>query len=139
MVRRLRRTPKPLGVLLALAAVQAIVWATLLPPLQGPDEVAHFAYTQKLVEEPGIPWRSRSGGEPIKYSTEVDVAIRWGGLSTVAANPAARPSWTAVDVGLWRDHARDLGHRDRADGGWVTAMRNPPLYYVYEAIPYLVA
>ncbi|HZO37368.1 MAG TPA: hypothetical protein VFB41_10905 [Solirubrobacteraceae bacterium] len=124
--------------LLVIAAVEAAAWATALPPLQGPDEIAHLQYTQEIVETPGIPWRSRSGGEPVRYSTEIATAVRWGQLSTLAANPPAHPAWTAVDEDLWRRHDQGLGHRDRADGGWVSALRNPPLYYVYEAVPYLV-
>lgn len=137
MRRRLRRIPAPLGILLVIAVIESVAWATVLPPLQGPDEVTHFAYTQKIVERQTIPWGGHGQDRSRSYSTEVDVAIRWGQLSTLAANLGARPAWTPLDERIWHERARKLDHHDRADGGYVSAMRNPPLYYLYEAVPYL--
>jgi hypothetical protein len=39
---------------------------------------------------------------------------------------------------MWdREEAR-LGHGERANGGFTSALKNPPAYYLYEAVPYLV-
>ena len=40
----------PLGLLLAAVAVVLAAWALFVPPFQVPDENAHFAYVQSLVE-----------------------------------------------------------------------------------------
>jgi hypothetical protein len=139
MGRQLRRIPLPLALLLAVALVESVAWATLLPPMQGPDEIAHFAYTQKLVEAPTIPWHHIDAQDGRGYSTEVNVATRWAQLSTLAQNVAARPAWTSADERLVESHLDRLGAHDRADGLYVSAMQNPPAYYLYEAVPYVIA
>ena len=40
----------PLVVLLAIAGLQGLAWATFTAPLQGPDEPAHAAYAQLIAE-----------------------------------------------------------------------------------------
>jgi hypothetical protein len=132
-----RRISAVLVVLLAVAAVQALAWAILMPPFQGPDEIGHFAYTQKLVEARTIPWVPNGGhisGPTI--STELENAVLWGGVERLRANPAARPPGSTVAVGLWRTRDARLGHAQRVDGRYTPAMSNPPLYYLYAAIPY---
>src|SRR3954469_13478753 len=133
-----RRIPRAVVALLAVAAVQALAWAVLLPPFQGPDEIGHFAYTQKLVEARTIPWVPNGGhisGPTI--STELENAVLWGGVERLRANLAARPPGSDVAVELWRTHDARLGHAQRVDGRYTPAMSNPPLYYLYAAIPYV--
>ena len=129
--------PRPLLALLAVAAIQAVTWAILVPPLQGPDEMAHVGYTQKLVEDRSIPWHPSGGGGPERVSTEARVALGWGGVEALRANPPARPPGSQVAVREWERHSANYGRAQRRDGGTTTAMTNPPLYYVYDAVPYV--
>lgn len=130
----LRRVPLPLGLLLAVATIQALAWIVLLPAFQGPDEDSHFAYVQKIWETRTIPWHPRGGPSGSnQHSDEVVAALQAGGIGPLTANLAARPLWTRADERAWSAAARG---RDRGNGGYTTAMKNPPLYYLYEQVPY---
>jgi Predicted membrane protein (DUF2142) len=136
--RRLPRISPVLAVLLAVALVEALAWTIALPPLQGPDEISHFAYTERLVETQSIPWYP--GGAPSdpgpSASTATLAAALYGGIFAESRNPFARPPGSELSVQLWdRQPARD-SRKDRADGGYTSAMKNPPLYYIYAALPY---
>lgn len=142
MTRRLRRVPGPLAILLAVAVIQALAWCVALPALQGPDEVSHFAYVQRIVEKGEIPWEpgtvtTAPGTRP--YSTEVFMALDQAELLSLSANLAARSAWTPVDEALWHAHDRGLGPEYRKDGGFTSALKNPPVYYLYDAVPYAIA
>jgi hypothetical protein len=139
---RLRRIPAPLALILAVAAVEALTWILVIPALQGPDEVSHFTYVQRLVEKRSIPMKRHTVANPPNvspYSTEVAVAQFQAGLGPLQANPAARPYWTKPDAAEWSAHAAALTKADREDGGYASSFKNPPLYYLYAAVPYAVA
>ena len=136
------RLPPALLALLGAALLQSLAWIVLLPPLQGPDEPDHLAYTQRMVETKSIVWRPRGGSTPAgrePYSTELVTAYVWAGLRPLAANTAARPLWTEADEAIWRREDRELTDADRRDGAYGAPFRNPPLYYAYSAIPYAAA
>lgn len=141
MTGRLRRIPAPLALILALAAVEAVAWILVIPALQGPDEVGHFTYVQRMVETRSLPMSGHRANPPgtSPYSTEVAVAQLQGGVGPLAANVAARPYWTKPDQQLWAARAARLTERDRKDGGFTSSFENPPLYYVYAAVPYVIA
>jgi hypothetical protein len=138
--RRLAPSPSPvLLALLAVAAIQALAWTVALPPLEGPDEISHFAYTERMVETRSIPFYP--GGTPSNpghsVSTELDAAAIYGGILAESRNPFARPPGSERSVELWRQQPARTNHADRADGGYTSAMASPPLYYAYAALPYL--
>jgi 4-amino-4-deoxy-L-arabinose transferase-like glycosyltransferase len=146
MLRRLagraRGLDRPGVVLTSLAALQAVVWMILLPPWLGPDEAPHFAYTQRLVETHSIPWfpggDPKDASRPAPYSTELSTAMAWGGTLSLRLNLQDRPPGSPVSEELWRRADGRLSSGDRSDGGFTSSMSNPPLYYVYAAIPYAV-
>jgi hypothetical protein len=129
-------------VLLAVALVGAVAWAWVMPPLQGPDEVGHFAYTQKIVEAGEIPWRAVGAapepGTP-PYSTEVDRALVAAAILPSWANPSGRPASTQLEERRWEQEQERLTDKERADGGFTSSMANPPAYYLYESVPYALA
>lgn len=134
-----RRVPKPLAVLLAIALVEGVAWCIALPPLQGPDEVSHFAYVQTIAETGSIPWRSSPSANPGNaYSTEVAVAGLCSGITGLAQNLSARAPASVVDERICFADLNRLPHGARSDGGFTSADKNPPLYYLYESAPYLV-
>jgi hypothetical protein len=135
-----RRVPRPLLVLLVVAVVEALTWICVMPPLQGPDEVNHFAYTQKIVEAHTIPWQAIGAAPPEgtqASSTELSGALATAGIYSSWGNPDGRPAGTRIDERLWDRLERGYSHSERADGGFTSSMAYPPVYYLYEAVPYL--
>ncbi|MBS1868508.1 MAG: DUF2142 domain-containing protein [Actinobacteria bacterium] len=133
---RVRATPAPLALLLVVSALLGTTWAVALPPLQGPDEAEHFAYVQHLAETGSPPSSSTPGGVGT-YATEELRALDQLGLRAMLANPFARPMWSAADQQRWARFERTLPPGARSDGdGPNFAAKNPPLYYVYEAVAY---
>lgn len=134
----LRRAPRPLLVLLAVAAVEAVAWCIVLPPLQGPDEISHVAYVQRLVEGRELPWQpgGATGARTPPYSTELRTAGAAAGTFELSANPAARPNDTTADEALWDRAQKGFGRAQRADGGFTSALKNPPAYYLYCGLVY---
>lgn len=136
------RVPAPLAALIAVALVEALVWTFMVPALQGPDEVSHFSYTQRIWERPSLPWHPE-GGETARgkgaYSTEINTAEVWGGTAMLFGNASARPLWTEPDEEIWRRADDRLTQRAREDGDFTAALKNPPLYYLYATIPYAAA
>ncbi len=78
------------------------------PAARGPDEIGHFAYTQRIVETGSIPWHP--GGTPAHAgsptSTEAGAAARDADVFAQSGNLAARPPGSKVAERIWR--------RDRA-------------------------
>jgi hypothetical protein len=137
-----RRVPRSLAVLLVVAVVEALAWMCVMPPLQGPDEVGHVAYTQKIVESGTVPWRAigaapAPGTRPV--SREVEAALSEAAIKPSWGNPSGRPAATALEERSWDRLQHRITHDARADGGFTSSMANPPAYYLYEAIPYLAA
>jgi 4-amino-4-deoxy-L-arabinose transferase-like glycosyltransferase len=122
--------------------VAGLAWICVLPPVQGPDEDSHVAYVQRVAETREIPW-SAVNPPPVNpgfaYSTELAYALNYGFVMPAWGNPSARPARTEADERIWARQDALLGPEARADGGFTSAMRNPPLYYLYEAVPYAIA
>jgi hypothetical protein len=127
---------------MVVAIVAAIGWISALPPVQGPDEDSHVAYVQRVAETGDIPWTAVSpiGPDPgLPYSSELAYALTYGLVTPSWGNPFARPARTDADVRIWRSQDAKLGADAGADGGYTPSMRNPPLYYLFEAAPYGLA
>ena len=134
---RLRASPILLA-LIAVAAVEALAWGIVVPPMQGPDEISHFAYTERIVETRSIPWYSAIPEHPGRStSTEANTASIYGGILAESRNPFARPPGSPRSVELWDRQPARTNRTDRADGDYTSSMGSPPLYYLYAALPYL--
>jgi 4-amino-4-deoxy-L-arabinose transferase-like glycosyltransferase len=139
MLARLRRLPAPLLVLLAVTLVEGLAWTFANPPLQNADEPGHVAYVQKIVDAQDLPWRrsvDRPRDDPRQYSTELRSAALWSGLEPLRGNRGARPLWTGTDERMWHGVEDRLPAGSRDDGGEARTFTNPPLYYLYAALPY---
>ncbi|HYM54503.1 MAG TPA: DUF2142 domain-containing protein, partial [Solirubrobacteraceae bacterium] len=131
--------PRPLVVLLAIALIEGLAWCIVLPPLQGPDEISHFAYVQTIVETGSIPWhKTEPASTGYAYSTEVGVAGLCSGITGLAQNLSARAPASVLDERICFGDLNHLPHGARSDGGFTSAEKNPPLYYLYESVPYLM-
>ena len=136
-LRRLRRFPLPLAVILLVAAIGQVAWSLATAPLQGPDEDSHVAYVQRMVETGELP--QEADADVDGYSSEIDAARRWGNLLAVPTYPAARPNQTTLEREAFRSEVEQLPGEGRDDGtGFQPAANNAPLYYLYEAIGYVV-
>lgn len=142
-MRRTRRIPLPLLVVLAAVLVESLAWTFAVPALQGADESSHFAYVQKIADAHTVPWTSRGDTYPSDFpwavSTEQRTAWLWAGLEPLRGNRAARPLWTKTDEDIWRARDARLGPSARKDGDRNPAFRNPPLYYLTAVVPYEIA
>jgi hypothetical protein len=126
--------PAELGVLVGVATVLAVAWAIAMAPFQGPDELEHFGYVQRLGETAKPPSAS-SGRQSV--STEESEALRTLDLFTLRGVAAAREGFNAVQQREWERIEAGLPAGARGDGeGPNSAAKNPPLYYVVEAVPY---
>jgi 4-amino-4-deoxy-L-arabinose transferase-like glycosyltransferase len=128
-----------LVLLLCATAILGACWALISPAWQAPDEQSHFSYAQTLAEQGRLP--DEELGE--RDSTEQQLAARAVGSDQLAAQLFARPEWSEAAYERWRDRQAELGDGARADGGRRSiegganpARTNPPLYYLYEAVPY---
>jgi hypothetical protein len=129
--RRRWGLPGAVWAIAALAFVNGAVWALIVLPWQGPDEISHFAYVQHLATEGSIAPRSGPLGRT--YSTEHQYAMEQSLTNTVRSNPVARPPWRQEDRERWK---RLWDSRDPSpkDGGAATGYS--PEYYGAAAIGY---
>lgn len=132
-----RAVPAPLAALLGAVLLLGATWALFVPPFQAPDEQSHFGYVQSLVAGPGLP------GDPARpgFSTELMQARDAANSDQTAAVLAVKPTWSAEEWKRWKREDGDLPAASRSDGGGIgnPAWSNPPLYYLYAAIPYAAA
>jgi hypothetical protein len=127
----LRRVPTAAWVCAAIAILNAVSWSILIPPLQGPDEQAHYAYVQQLAENGSLPDPSAEEN----FSPEEQTAMRDLEFGETILNPAtpAVPSRAARQK-LTGDLSQPLGRK--GDGSVGVANSEPPLYYALQTIPY---
>jgi 4-amino-4-deoxy-L-arabinose transferase-like glycosyltransferase len=121
---------------LGIVAIVGLVWALVVPPWQSPDEVAHFAYAQSLAENFELPGDTKAA----PYSTDQLTADAAVGASRGAFFPGASPpDWSSADYDAYlaAEHGADPPSRSNGSGP-DPASQNPPLYYLYEDIGYLV-
>lgn len=121
-----------LPVLLLVVAAKGVLWSTLLPPLEVPDEPAHVAYAQYVAEEHAVPRRDHRGSGPSPYSDQVDTAVRV--MNQTLRSPGDRPTFGPGTVGP--DETRPDGESRRAPGGANPAAGYAPPYYVGAAVAY---
>ena len=132
-----RAIPSPLVALLAAALLLGVTWALVVPPFQAPDEQSHFGYVQSLVDGPGLP----GALDRPAFSTELQRAQAASNSDQTAAVPQVKPTWSAPAWRIWQAQDERLPAAARGDGGGIgnPAWSNPPLYYLYAALPYAVA
>jgi 4-amino-4-deoxy-L-arabinose transferase-like glycosyltransferase len=131
MIRRVRRIPVPLALIMVVGLVHALAWAVLTPTLNGPDEVAHASYIQQLAETGHGPNRDKGSGSE---STQLSRLIFEGNLVPILGHADGRPSLALPELVKGLDK---LPHDQRSNGTGPNAVgNNPPLYYAYGAVVY---
>ncbi len=123
-----------MALLLALVTIIGLAWALVVPAWQVTDENSHFAYAQNLIENLSLPSSARKHS----YSSSQRLGAAVVGARAGATAPATTPpNWSA---NAWRAYlARVHAHPpSRTDGGGRNPATNPPLFYLYDAVPYLL-
>jgi 4-amino-4-deoxy-L-arabinose transferase-like glycosyltransferase len=132
----LRRTPAPLRLLLAAAAISSIAWSLAIAPLQGFDEPDHVAYAVHLAETGRPP--NLTGART--YPPAEDAALGALGYLRLQGHPNARPPWAPLQERSFRQYEAGLPPgAARTGDGPNPLSKNPPLYYAYESVPYLIS
>jgi 4-amino-4-deoxy-L-arabinose transferase-like glycosyltransferase len=133
--------PRPLTLLLVAVAVLGATWALLVPPGQAPDEPAHIGYVQVLAEDFRLP-DEKPG---LTFSREQELASAYSNVNQTAQVLLTKPEWSKLAEEDWRQADAKLPKSARGEGGHSgdagpnPARANPPLYYLWESIPYLIA
>jgi hypothetical protein len=130
---KLTAVPGSLAALVSVVVIVGIAWALLVPPWQSPDEVAHFAYVQSLAERLALPG---GRGRP-QVSTDQLLADAAVGASRGAFYPqSSPPNWSRQ---AFDSYVAASSHNSRSNGGGPNpAGPNPPLYYLYADVAYLI-
>jgi 4-amino-4-deoxy-L-arabinose transferase-like glycosyltransferase len=124
--------PAPLALLLVAVAAFGLMWALFIPPFETPDEQAHFAYTESLVQRHALPGKA---GQP-EFSSAQRRADQAADATRARDFLAAiNPSWSAASFATYRASSRHLSSSD--GGGPNAADSNPPLFYLYAAVGYV--
>lgn len=132
----IKKIPLSLAALLTATALIGTAWAFLDPPWQSPDESDHFGYTQVLGERLELPGDS----DRSPFSTEQRLAGDRSNSDQTAAVLATKPEWSKQAYERWKKEEDALPADNRGDGGGPNpASTNPPLYYLYESLPYRAA
>jgi Predicted membrane protein (DUF2142) len=131
LAEMLRHVPRAAWICAVVAILNAVCWSILIPPLQGPDEQAHFAYVQQLAENGSLP----TGSAEENFSPEELAAMRDLEFGETILNPAtpATPSRARREQ-LLHDLSQPLSRK--GDGSVGVAASEPPLYYALQTIPY---
>lgn len=132
MRRTLRAVPSPLAALLGVVLLFGIAWALVVPPFQVPDEAVHVQYTQSIVARHELP-----GHGPAVLSTQEEAALVTAQNGGVRNNTFVKPEWSPRAEERWRRAVANLP--DSNGGAYFPQSENPPLYYLYEAVPYVAA
>jgi hypothetical protein len=127
----LRSVPRTAWICALIAVLNAVAWSILIPPLQGPDEQAHFAYTQYIAENGALP----SSPEENYSSEEVAAMNELGFGETILNNGTVPVPTRARYQKLKRVLAQPLSRKGK-DGSAGVAASEPPLYYALQVIPY---
>jgi hypothetical protein len=115
-----------------VAVVNAAAWAIVVPAFQVPDEPAHYAYTEYLVQH-GRPPAAHARDT---YSSSEEAAVAALKLRELQAAPEDGTIWSqAEQTQMTTLLAQD---EDRSDGNGAAREvgGEPPLFYALQAIPY---
>jgi hypothetical protein len=127
----LRNVPRTAWICALIAVLNAVCWSILIPPLQGPDEQAHFAYTQYIAENGALPSSPEEN-----FSSEEVAAMNELGFGETILNTGTVPVPTlARHQRLARVLSEPLSRKGK-DGSAGVAASEPPLYYMLQLIPY---
>jgi len=117
---------------IAVALLRGLLWAGIMPPLEGMDEGAHVGYGQFLAEEHRIPVRGKPyDGIGPQLSEQITALDAYQGLG--GGPPSDRADF---DRSAFDDLEKQLANSSPRSNGDSAAAGYPPLYYAATAIMY---
>jgi 4-amino-4-deoxy-L-arabinose transferase-like glycosyltransferase len=131
----LRRVPTAAWVCALIALLNAATWSLIVPPFEGKDESDHFAYVEQIVENGSLPENGQQNGN---YSTQENLVLRGLHSGEVLHSPQNTSITTQAEQRALIE-ANGAGASLRGSGEAGIATSEPPLYYMVQAIPYLLA
>lgn len=130
----LRRLPTAAWICALVAFLSAACWSIVTPPFQSPDEPDHFAYVKQLAETGELPSSSSERVSGEELGTLLGLHAFRVRLRPQVHTIASRHEQSALEYQL----ALAAGGRPGSPAAGVAASQ-PPLYYAFESIPYLIA
>jgi hypothetical protein len=132
--RIVRRAPRAAWICAAVAVLNAASWSLITPPFQVPDEPSHFAYVKQLVENRSLPTQ-----HVLEFSREEELALTdLHEAPFTFMPPIGAISSRTEQQKLEGDLRRSAGEPREGSVSAGVATSEPPLYYVLEAVPYLI-
>jgi hypothetical protein len=131
----LARVPTAAWICALIAFLNASAWSLIVPPFEGKDEDAHFAYVIHLAENHALP---ENGHENVEYAPEEFSVLRALHFEYVANTPQV-PAISSVAEQRELTQAIHEGASLQGGGEAGIATSEPPLYYAIQAIPYELA
>jgi 4-amino-4-deoxy-L-arabinose transferase-like glycosyltransferase len=133
-LRALRAVPKAAWACALVALANGLAWSLITPPFQVPDENAHYAYVQQVVERGTVPHPVAHEGHLSPAEDGMLGAVLFYQVVGERRNPAPM-SQLQQRVVERIEHER---LSTAGSGDALSASNNPPLYYLLEAVPYAV-
>jgi hypothetical protein len=116
---------------MAVALLNGISWALLVPTFQGPDEPAHVAYAEFVAQTGHLPGDAFVSSR--REAAREAATQHWALFRAVPFNVEGWPTWSPEEDAAFRDRMNNerLAHVDSDAPG--TAADSPPLYYLPSA------
>ncbi len=131
----LGRVPTAAWVCALIALLNAATWSLIVPPFEGKDESDHFAYVEQIVENGSLPENGQPNG---KYSAQENLVLEGLHAGEVIHSPQGT-SISSEEEQRTLIEANHAGASRRGSGEAGIATAEPPLYYLVQAVPYLLA
>lgn len=129
---------RDLALVFVIALGIRLLWLTITPPWQAPDEPDHYVYVSHVAEQAEIPHPPYP-----PYSWYPDEFAQSGGLTlfgkiSAQAGGTQLPELPHLPVSYDYASARSYtgSHQERLTAAGGRATPYPPLYYLFAAIPY---
>jgi hypothetical protein len=134
--RVLARLPRAAYVCALIALLNTLAWSVIVPPFEVPDENAHYAYVQLLVENGRLPQATAVFNGLL--SPREDAILEVIHAFRLPGQPENPAPITSVDQSMIQQvESEHLSAR--GTGSAISASANPPLYYALEAVPYALS
>lgn len=117
-----------------IAFLNASAWSLIVPPFEGKDEVDHFAYVNQIVSNGSLPEKGQPNG---LYSAQQNLVLAGLHTGEVIHSPQSQSISTAAEQrALIKDNDANASRKGSGEAGIATD--EPPLYYLVQAIPYVI-
>jgi 4-amino-4-deoxy-L-arabinose transferase-like glycosyltransferase len=134
MRERLGRVPSVGWVCALIALLNAFAWSIITPPLQGKDEVDHFAYVAHLAQKGTLP--EGGSGEETEYSPQQLLVMEGIHYYEVRFSPQTPALTSDAQQKTLMEYVAAGRAVENATEGAGIATTEPPLYYALQVIPY---